>query len=318
MIRKALTAICIAATAQFATADPATFMFAGQSNMVGIGGDHDCGVETLAIPFSWYIESWPNNWGSETPDTLRPLHADTDGYSAHGPELSFMCWIADRYEGEIQAVKVASNGTGLNSWQPETTRRLHEQLISRTLEMGGDAVALVWVQGANDAHTPAHAPEYDLMLSDVVEPWRNALGDFTVVQSQQHPATGIGRIDYPEQWSTQDVRNSKQRYTDADPNAVLVETASLELRDCPPMGTGCIHYTREGLNELGEMLASAFWRERFPQDINQDGAVNTADLGQLIAEFGASDSDSDLNADGVCDVADLSILINDFAEPLEF
>lgn len=313
-LRQALPVITIAAAAHLATAEPATFMFAGQSNMVGISGPLNCDVESLEIPYLWYIQSWPDHWFSAPSDTLRSLSAIDDGYSGHGPEISFMCWIADRYEGDIRAVKAASNGTGIETWQLGHPRLLHQQLTIRALQSGGDPVALVWVQGANDAHSGTTAPVYDAMLATAVAHWRNALGDFAVVQAQQHPDTGVGRPDYPASWHTQSVRDAKQRFTDADPNAVLVETATLDLRDCPPAGEGCIHYTRQSLDDLGEMLASAFWRRRFPNDINQDGAVDTADLGLLITAFGSGPGDADLNNDGAVDTADLGLLVSGFGQ----
>jgi len=50
-------------------------------------------------------------------------------------------------------------------------------------------------------------------------------------------------------------------------------------------------------------------------DINGDGAIDTADLGQLIAAFGSSLAPADLNGDGVVDTADLGQLIAAFGSP---
>ncbi len=47
-------------------------------------------------------------------------------------------------------------------------------------------------------------------------------------------------------------------------------------------------------------------------DINQDGVIDTADLGILISLFGSSDALGDINGDGVVDTADLGILIGVF------
>lgn len=51
-------------------------------------------------------------------------------------------------------------------------------------------------------------------------------------------------------------------------------------------------------------------------DLNNDGVVDTADLGILIAAFGSSDPVSDLNNDGIVDTADLGILIAAFGSML--
>lgn len=52
-----------------------------------------------------------------------------------------------------------------------------------------------------------------------------------------------------------------------------------------------------------------------PADINGDGVVDTADLGLLIANFGAGlGSPADINGDGVVDTADLGIFIASFGD----
>ncbi|MCB9838412.1 MAG: hypothetical protein H6813_03655 [Phycisphaeraceae bacterium] len=48
-----------------------------------------------------------------------------------------------------------------------------------------------------------------------------------------------------------------------------------------------------------------------PEDLNGDGAVDTADLGILLGQFGGAGS-ADLNNDGVVDTADLGILLGAF------
>ena len=56
----------------------------------------------------------------------------------------------------------------------------------------------------------------------------------------------------------------------------------------------------------------------FPQcaaDLNNDGTVDTADLGLLISQFGIIGSAHDINGDGVIDTADLGILISEFGTP---
>ncbi|MCB9838639.1 MAG: PEP-CTERM sorting domain-containing protein [Phycisphaeraceae bacterium] len=52
-----------------------------------------------------------------------------------------------------------------------------------------------------------------------------------------------------------------------------------------------------------------------PTDLNNDGVTDTADLGLLLAQFGATDPGlvaADINHDGVVDTADLGILIGAF------
>jgi len=49
-------------------------------------------------------------------------------------------------------------------------------------------------------------------------------------------------------------------------------------------------------------------------DINNDGVVDTADLGLLLASFGTNDPPADLNGDGGVDTADLGLLLSNFGE----
>ncbi len=49
-------------------------------------------------------------------------------------------------------------------------------------------------------------------------------------------------------------------------------------------------------------------------DLNDDGIIDTADLGILIAEFGSADPAGDLNNDGIVDTADLGLLIAAFGQ----
>jgi len=44
-------------------------------------------------------------------------------------------------------------------------------------------------------------------------------------------------------------------------------------------------------------------------DLNGDGAVDGADLGLLLGDWGAGESPADLNGDGVVDGADLGLLL---------
>ncbi|MCB9849033.1 MAG: S8 family serine peptidase [Phycisphaeraceae bacterium] len=53
-----------------------------------------------------------------------------------------------------------------------------------------------------------------------------------------------------------------------------------------------------------------------PADINNDGIIDTADLGQLLMHYGSgAGSPADLNSDGVVDTADLGILLQSFGQP---
>jgi uncharacterized protein (DUF2141 family) len=54
-----------------------------------------------------------------------------------------------------------------------------------------------------------------------------------------------------------------------------------------------------------------------PADINNDGVIDTADLGILLGVFGTPDPAADLNGDGIVDTADLGILLGEFGTPCD-
>jgi len=64
--------------------------------------------------------------------------------------------------------------------------------------------------------------------------------------------------------------------------------------------------------ELGEDAGAVWFFKLCGVDINNDGTVDTADLGLFISGFGESDSRLDFNSDGVVDTADLGVLISEF------
>ena len=47
-------------------------------------------------------------------------------------------------------------------------------------------------------------------------------------------------------------------------------------------------------------------------DINDNGTVNSADLGFLIAAWGTNDAGADLNGDGLVDSEDLGLILSNW------
>jgi hypothetical protein len=65
---------------------------------------------------------------------------------------------------------------------------------------------------------------------------------------------------------------------------------------------------------LGDPLARVHVVSELPGDLNGDGLVDTADLGQLISSFGTSSLIADINGDCTVNTADLGILIDHFGD----
>jgi len=82
------------------------------------------------------------------------------------------------------------------------------------------------------------------------------------------------------------------------------------LTPCEP------HYVRvTAFNAFGQTVADAQpcpFTLAFESDINNDGDVDTSDLGGLVGAFGSAGPFGDINGDGVVDTADLGLVILDF------
>jgi len=86
---------------------------------------------------------------------------------------------------------------------------------------------------------------------------------------------------------------------------VALGTTMIDLG--PPFGVVPVTATR--IQMSGDVLASAI---TLSGDLNNDCVVDTADLGQLIAQFGSNNEQGDINDDNVVDTADLGLLIGQF------
>lgn len=69
-------------------------------------------------------------------------------------------------------------------------------------------------------------------------------------------------------------------------------------------------------NNAGSATVFSFVEECLG-DLNGDGAIDAADLGVLIADFGMSSVRADINGDGIVDAGDLGLLIGVFGEVCE-
>ncbi|MCB9839073.1 MAG: right-handed parallel beta-helix repeat-containing protein [Phycisphaeraceae bacterium] len=74
----------------------------------------------------------------------------------------------------------------------------------------------------------------------------------------------------------------------------------------PDTGAGAAPIADMGAYEFGEPVIAC------PTDLNNDGVIDTADLGVLLGAFGSAGPLGDLNGDSVVDTADLGILLGDF------
>ena len=296
------------------------YILCGQSNMVGSGNVAELNQDHPELAFQddvlyWYqLTTAPpadpdivaGSWGP-----LRELSAEGHSF---GLELSFGRAIADASETPVAILKTAANGASIDFYTREGAASqywLHLSHDARIAVLGLTAQgyeptvrAFVWVQGSSDSNHPEYHLLYDENLEDLAAGVRLLWGnDLLVVQSQQHCCG-----PFPQDW-IDDVRNAKAMFRANDANATLAVTDDLTLR--PDQ----IHFEWQSLLTLGERLAADLLNH-VPEDINGDGAVDTADLGLLISDFGvAGKSRADLNGDAVVDTADLGFLIGAFGTP---
>jgi len=286
------------------------YVLSGQSNMVGSGSvaglhaEHPelAHQEDVLYQFNMNVGQWVSeDWGA-----LRELSALGPSF---GLELAFGRAVADADPSRrVAIVKIAVNGSPIRRWVPggaywPTLESFTADALEGLESMGYTPTvrAFVWVQGASDANHSVHHAIYEdrlLELSSAVRDlWNSQL---LIVQSQQFCCGPFpqNQIDA--------VRAAKSSFTALDSHATLSDTDDLEMRQDD------IHYAWRGLLTLGERLAEAMLAHD-PTDLNGDGAVDTADLGLLIHDFGASGmSRADLNLDGVVDTADLGDLLSSF------
>lgn len=81
---------------------------------------------------------------------------------------------------------------------------------------------------------------------------------------------------------------------------------SIEFQGCPGSVLDGMSGTTVGVVRITTDLC--------PADVNNDGVIDTADLGILIANFGNPGPLGDINGDGIVDTADLGILISQFGQ----
>ncbi|MCB9838606.1 MAG: trypsin-like serine protease [Phycisphaeraceae bacterium] len=108
--------------------------------------------------------------------------------------------------------------------------------------------------------------------------------------------------------------------TDMALNNVVYSQAGLTVSNHIVSGSAlasCTHYywSVTAINTNGQTEASnavCEFTTGVAGDLNNDGVVDTADLGGLLGSFGGTGTFADINGDGIVDTADLGILLNNF------
>ncbi len=215
------------------------FVFAGQSNMVGMRGAADELPEAMRSPnpkaLFWTGEGW---------EPIAPGVSEKKGF---GPEIAFAHAWTERTGETIGIIKHSVGGTSLaTQWLPEAKNSLYGKLAakveaakqSRPIEI----VGMLWMQGERDSRDPEMAKAYAKNLRHLIETARK---DFDAPEM----VFVAGRVNPPEgKYVARDTVRAAQKDLDLD---------GYRWIDCDDLSLGPdnLHYDTAGLVQMGERFA---------------------------------------------------------------
>jgi hypothetical protein len=144
-----------------------TFIFVGQSNMVG----KRCRAEELPAQlqqvnsYALFFQAKTKSWVAIAPGRTEP--------SGFGPEIAFASVMAEQLGHSIGIIKHSRGGTNLHrQWNPadekslfgELTKKVKAARAARPIEV----VGMLWVQGGADSKTKLMANAYSANLKQLV------------------------------------------------------------------------------------------------------------------------------------------------------
>jgi len=224
-------------------------VFAGQSNMGGVGQD------ASTLPAAWKPDPQTFIWNDAAGawQTMQP--GLNTGYAdlthTWGPEVQFAVDFRAEHPGEpLYIVKAVAGGTLLAAnagptwdWSPLSHGELYDsvtQIIQRAAAaLAAQPTALFWGQGEQDASYVETAGVYGQNLaqfftaarSDWLHDPNGKIGFFRI-------GTSLGYADQ--------VRAAELSVDQADPNATSFDAAGF------PQQSDSVHYTNIGLDQVGD------------------------------------------------------------------
>ncbi len=260
ILTRVLVLFALVLLAAPAAAETRVYLFAGQSNMCGLGITAE-----LPAPYN-KPQTDVNYWSGGQWVALRGGF----GYnsSQFGPEVSFGRTIKDAHpDDEIYLVKYAVSGTSLAvGWDVDGTdtagtyyrnfKSTAEAALANLQAAGKMPVlaGMLWMQGESDAQVVNWSKKYQANLIDLINTVRD---DFDAPNME----FVIGRITTYPLWETPDYPGSNARVRLAQEtvptlmdNVHWINTDDLTFNETWPVGG---HYGTEGQIELGIRFASA-------------------------------------------------------------
>ncbi|HOV25821.1 MAG TPA: sialate O-acetylesterase [Pseudobacteroides sp.] len=237
------------------------FLLAGQSNMAGIGMNHELTpeykepIENVKIYASGTVDNdVAGEWG-----TLKIGYGGGSG--CFGPELTFGRDIANLMpDSKILLIKEGWSGTSLcDDWRPPsaggTTGKLYNSFISNTKkalaalgpEIEYEIAGMCWMQGESDACAPNIASDYESNLTAFINDVRKDL-------NVPNMPFIIAMIDDSDCWPyNATVRQGEINVAKKVPYVGIFDTKDLD--------TDGMHYKTAGVLEMGSLFAQTMYEE---------------------------------------------------------
>lgn len=231
-------------------------VFAGQSNMGGVGQD------ASTLPAAWHPDPLTFIWNDQAGAWQEMQPGVNTGYAnftrTWGPEVQFAMDFRAEHPGEpLYIVKNVAGGTLLAAssgetwdWSPNSRGELYDQttqMIQRASAGLPQAhpTALFWGQGEQDASFQDDAAVYGQNLAQF---FTDARADWL---HDPNGKIGFFRIGTSFGWAGQ-VRSAQLGVDQADPNADSFDAAGF------PQQSDQVHYTNVGLDDVGDAFYAQF------------------------------------------------------------
>jgi hypothetical protein len=142
------------------------FILAGQSNMVGTGGNALDLPEDLKGDQKSALLFIKGKWV-----TLAPGKTETGWF---GPEVSFSRKLNMEIKEPIGMIKLSFPGTNLaQHWSPANSKSLYTELFKKVVEANKtrriEMVGMIWMQGESDSREKNMAEAYSKNLADFIQ-----------------------------------------------------------------------------------------------------------------------------------------------------
>jgi hypothetical protein len=230
-------------------ADVPVFVFAGQSNAVGINNVRELTPGQL-VDQPNVLYYGPNENGN-TWDTLTPSDNSPNAGGGFGAEISTGRTISDALGGALVAeVKFAQAATNLfEEWNPNGVDNLYDRMVVRVnqslvdlerLGHTGFVAGFFWMQGESDAGRS----DYAANLTNLIASVRANFGDPNL------PFVFGQIIDFDPPNSTT-IRTQQQTVADTVANTAYILTDDLGHNDF-------IHFSGQGIYTLGERFGAGY------------------------------------------------------------